>query len=144
MDVPPSRYRVEERGRRLVVVDRATGETVTGVHPEMGGSTARSTPAPASRQPDRAAPEPRKRAPGAATTLTTQGWYDDKGPRTLVIPESDSSTALVIVAVVAVAALVFWFFLGFVGVFVVGFFLIQSRKGVRGAITSWLDQYDIG
>lgn len=143
MDMPPSRYKVVEKGRRLVVVDTYSGAMVTGAHPSLDGRE--RVTRPAARAPDRPAPTPpRKQATAPTGTITTRPWYDDKAPRTLEIPESASNTWLIVAAILAACALVVWYLFGFFGLFVIGFFLLQTglRKGLRKAVTGWLDQFD--
>ena len=161
MDVPPSRYRVEERGRRLVVIDRATGQTVTGAHPTLASRVDHVAPrtpppppmaSPAPRPSDRAPPPPSYSPPpprsgpaGARVSeVTTQPWYDDKAPRTLLLPESVQNTWLVVGAVLFTLAIVAWFLIGFIGFFVIAFLLLQkgTRTALRKAATGWLDQFD--
>jgi len=54
MDMPPSRYKVVEKGRRLVVVDTLTGEAVTG------DESARQSRIAAARRPARTGLQPRE------------------------------------------------------------------------------------
>ncbi len=76
-DLPPSRYRVVERGRRLEVIDVARGEPV------------RSTPAAPTavvQDPDRgriAALLPRKLSFDGTAELRTRRFYDANAPRTI-------------------------------------------------------------
>lgn len=85
-DAPPSRYRVVERGRRLVVIDTRTGQPATR---ESGG------PASSTSQP----PGPAVIETVTASTvddrsgnavLVTSRFYDLKGPRRIVISETAS------------------------------------------------------
>lgn len=148
MDMPPSRYKVVEKGRRLVVIDRLTGEQVR--HQLPGPPPARTAEPPTSRmaQPrpeSRApAPAPRPRTGGAGTAFITARWYDDKAPRTLSLSD-DASMALGIMGAVAVVlALGAFYFIGFVAMVV--FAVILGQKGVRAALrrgtTAWLDTLD--
>ena len=139
MDMPPSRYKVVEEGRRLVVVDRLTGERVKHqIHekphrPDM--------PAMEAPRREMRAPAPRPSAGGPARSFTTESWYDDKAPRTLLL-DDDKLGALMLVGGVAVCvALVAFFFLGFVALFALGFILLQkgTRTSVRRGVTGWLD-----
>lgn len=145
MDMPPSRYKVVEKGRRLVVVDRLTGEAVH--HQLPGPPPARRAELPPSRmeqpRPESRAPmpSPRPQLAGPGRVFTTDSWYDDKAPRTLQLTD-DAMTALLIVGgVIIVLVLAAFVFIGFVALVVLA--VILGQKGVRAALrrgaTSWLD-----
>src|SRR5204862_472732 len=93
MDMPPTRYRVVEQGRRLVVIDTLAGGPVRPVPgaPEMPGERRRRMEAPRPR--DRVAPRLRKPEPrgphanGDGLGFTTARWFDDEGPRTIRIDQ---------------------------------------------------------
>ena len=80
--IPPSRYRVVERGRRLVVIDTRTGRPAT------------HDPAPPGPDPAAAAqPHREPTSPGRigdrsdVPVLTTSPLYDLKGPRRIVLDD---------------------------------------------------------
>lgn len=138
MDMPPSRYKVVEEGRRLVVVDRLTGERVKHqIHekphrPDMPRAEMRApTPAPA----------PRPRQAGRGRVFTTDSWYDAKAPRTLAL-DDDKLGALMLVGGIATSIALFaFFFFGLVALFVIGFLFLQkgTRESLRRGATGWLD-----
>ncbi|URW75215.1 hypothetical protein M9980_11780 [Sphingomonas donggukensis] len=128
---PPPRYRVVEQGRRLVVIDTVTG-------------------APAARSPT--APEPPS-APSGLTrtafdgraTLVTHPLYDAKGPRTLTLSGEEARLidGVRVVAIggammfVALALFFPWLLLA-----PLAFTDRRVRRGLRAAVTRWLDRYD--
>ncbi len=69
---PPPRYRVEEQGRRLVVIDTLAGAPAV-----------RSTPV-ASAPPAKLPGAPKRADFGGRSTLVTHPIYDDRAPRTLL------------------------------------------------------------
>jgi hypothetical protein len=150
MDMPPSRYKVVERGRRLIVVDTVSGMPVTGLDPEQQAridglkqrlaapETRRSTPA---RDP---APAPSPMAAGDPQVLATQDWFDDKAPRRVRIGKDQQTGFLVVLGVILAAVAAAWFAFGWPAFLVGGFFLWYKdvRRGIRGAITRWLDRME--
>lgn len=138
MDMPPSRYKVVEKGRRLVVVDRLTGEQVR--------QQIRETPQHRSDQnyaPPPPAPGPSARPPmtGAGRTFTTQSWYDNRAPRTLDLNDDKLGTLMVVGGVAVCLALLAFFLFSFFPLFVVAFILLQKgpRAALRRGATAWLD-----
>lgn len=142
MDMPPSRYKVVEEGRRLVVVDRLTGERVkhqiheTPHRPEQRyGLSSLERP-----RPNPPSPSPSGLQTGGRQ-ITTARWYDNKAPRTLPL-DDDRLGALVIVGGILVSLTILILFLFNVfGLFVVGFLLMQkgARAALRRGATAWLD-----
>lgn len=146
MDAPGTRYKVVERGRRLEVID-----TWNGNAPVKPGadrvqaprrtleSAARSLHAPPVEQVR--APKLDQRSRGL---LHTRPWYDDKGPRQIVVTQQgeEKLRGLRIVAsvglfILAVMAFLFWPLL-----FILPFFLWNdgTRKNLRAASTKFLDE----
>ncbi|WP_423606468.1 hypothetical protein [Sphingomonas sp. MS122] len=141
-DAPPSRYKVVERGRRLVVIDTQTGQ-------------------PAVREPVAHAPSP----PGAPAyqpvetltrsnvddrsgnaVLVTSRLYDLKGPRRIVISPTASNRMSrgiggVAIILIAYAILAIFFPLLLLLPFVL---LLQprTRNGFRQWITARLGEAD--
>ncbi len=79
-EIPPSRYKVVERDRRLVVIDTLTGKPASGP-----GPVAPSDRAP---PPDRPIAEGKPRRiddRSGAQILTTSPLYDLKAPRRIVM-----------------------------------------------------------
>jgi len=82
-DAPPGRYRVVERGRRLVVIDTRTGQPATrAVKP----TSPPRTPMPASAPIETTQPRTIDDRSGAAI-LRTMPLYDLKGPREIVLSQ---------------------------------------------------------
>lgn len=134
-EAPPSRWRVVERGRRLDVIDTATGLRVA----------APTDPEPAPRDPARAwrgLSLPRRTRFDGSGEWTTHRWYDANGPRTIRLDAVDAArigrvqVGLVVAAIVAVIAVIAWPWL------LIGLALpLQAavREPARKAITRWLD-----
>lgn len=145
MDMPPSRYKVVEKGRRLVVVDRLTGEAVQ--HQLPGPPPARRAEPPRARmeqpRPESRAPSsaPRPQLAGSGRTFTTDSWYDEKAPRTLRIGDDTLATLVVVAGVLFIAAMAAVIYIGFVAFFVAAVILSQkaARTGFRRGVTAWLD-----
>jgi hypothetical protein len=150
-DMPPSRYRVVERGRRLIVIDNHSGAPVTGLPRAQQVRVDRLVKALRAPEPGRSAPLP-KQSPrpmaqqrpieaGDPTVLTTQRWFDNKAPRRVRVSQQNQGS-LPFVLLGMLMALVFGFVLfGWPALVVIVFLLAQ--KGVRGqfrrTVTKWLD-----
>lgn len=133
---PPSRYRVVEQGRRLVVIDTQTGRPAVSGH----------DPAPA---PDTTPLGPERIAFDGRAVLVTRPFYDDKAPRRLILDEGtarwlENARSLGIgAAVLAVVATVFTPALLAVLVFAaIALVNPKTRAAARKPITAWLDRYD--
>ncbi len=132
---PPSRYRIYERNRRLVVVDNWA---------EGGADRAISVPVMAPRAARQGQPGKLNRiAFDGRTSFTTHPLFDAKGPRTLVLdPGSASVIGGMKVALGFTAALAVFL------VVVAPYLLLplvvllqrKPRERMRGAITAWLDR----
>jgi len=152
MDMPPSRYRVVEQGRRLVVIDTLAGRSVTppaiASRPEMPSDRPRTMEAPRlqpQHRPTPGKPEPRGRyAGGEGFSFTTAPWFDKEGPRTIRIG-TDAQGQLVGALMVALVVMIF--LVAFVGWWIV-FALVfvglnaKARDGFRTAATTWLTAID--
>jgi hypothetical protein len=133
MKPPPTRYRVVEKGRRLVVIDTLTGSPVQE-HPASGVP---SSP-------------PVQRSPAGVddgSVFTTQPWYDEKAPRTVRLNYAARQqiknlrfAVAVVVAVLVALTFLFWPYFPIL-LFVL---LVQPklRKQARGGATSWIDGLD--
>jgi hypothetical protein len=134
---PPSRYRVVERGRRLEVIDTQTGAASGGR--EVAPLTS-ARPGVFGRTVARAASLGATDAAGRAL-YTTATWFDDRGPRTLLLDEvgtrklarAAATVALVTVVAVAVLGVFAW------AVPVVGW-AVMSQHG-RVPMARWLDGF---
>lgn len=130
MDMPPSRYRVEERGRRLIVIDRASGQEV------------RPAAAPRTRWKFGL-----KRPQAAPDSFVTRSWFDAKAPRTIKLNYVAHSrlTTLRMVGAIAIALLVTGSFLAWpwFPILIGGILALQkSRSQIRKASTRWIDGFD--
>ena len=149
MDMPPSRYRVVEQGRRLVVIDTLAGEPVrpvTSPLPEMPGGERRRRqaprPVPRSMSSDR--PEPGSRADGEGLRFVTARWFDNDAPRSIRIDrdgQAQLGMALLVLVVVAGFCLTV---IGWPAVIVLGILLFNptARGGFRTAATTWITALD--
>lgn len=152
MDMPPSRYKVIEKGRQLVVIDTARGETVTRSLPKPPPPAVRRALEAMQAQRGRADPprrapppsSPRSEAqpiPGEAV-LTTQSWFDDKAPRRLYVGDGRNKGFAGFIAAFFFVMVVAFAIFGWPAAVVIAFLLIQSRKAWRGWVTSMLDGFD--
>jgi hypothetical protein len=143
--MPPSRWKVVEQGRRLVVIDTLTGQPATRapVVPADGGHR-RDTP-PAAKPVEAANPSDVDDASGAAV-WTTSRLYDLKGPRRIVMTEASAQQGskriggwIIATMAFVVAAFVFpllW------AVPVLALLQPRLRLVIRQAITARLDEID--
>lgn len=133
---PPSRYRVVEKGRRLVVIDTLTGEPATS-GAKNGATTPVATPLIPAR-PERTAFDGRSR-------LVTHPIYDDRGPRALDLDEGATllingvRVCLIGGAIMLVIAAIFLPWLIIVPVILLN---PKTRAAIRAPVTAWLDRYD--
>lgn len=144
--MPPTRYRVVEQGRRLIVIDNRVDRSVRPTatpRPEMPAERPRTLSAPRPNPPGKL--EPRGRyAGGEALGFVTARWYDDEGPRRIRL-DADGRTQLVAVGLIALAVGAFMVALvGWPILLVLGFLLFQpkARRGARSAATVWLTALD--
>ncbi len=132
MKPPPTRYRVVEKGRRLVVIDTQTGMPV------------REHPAG-----DAPAQPPVRRSPAGVddgSVFTTRAWYDERAPRTVRLNYATRQQiknirfAIAIVVAICVAlGFLFWPVLVLLAVLLVQ---PKLRQQARAAVTRWLDGLD--
>ncbi|MEG3181540.1 hypothetical protein [Sphingomonas sp. LT1P40] len=137
--IPPSRYKVVERGRRLVVIDTHTGQPATRGHVPTA-----PRPEPSDRPIESVAPS-RVDDRSGSNILTTARFYDLKGPREIVMTEEFSNRLgraiggwLIALFVFGTFATIFFPWLWIVPVFI----LLQpkARAATRQWITARLDQ----
>lgn len=154
MDAPGTRYKVVERGRRLEVIDTWNGNAA--VKPARPNPVQRAPQRDASgaaevmraHRHEPHAPIEAVRAPKldqrGRGLLHTKRWYDDKGPRQIVVTQAGEEklkglriVAFVALFILAVMAFLFWPLL-----FVVPFFVFSdgTRKNLRAAATKFLDE----
>ena len=161
MDMPPTRFRVVERGRRLEVIDSATGRAV--------GEGSRATPAASAgrvrrderpllldRTVDGCTPIARK--PGGlpratrfdgTVSFTTRAFYDDRAPRTVTLDPARATMlrwtafAILLVLIVTPALLLMLAWSSFPLLFGLAAiaFNPKVRVRLRAAVTSLIDRY---
>lgn len=135
-DMPPPRFRVIERGRRLEVIDTRTGQPVAR-QPEKPTSP-KTAETPRSRLPQKI------RFDGGAV-WTTHRLYDAKGPRRLTL-DAGSVQQLQMAGAGLVVGAVLWAGLAlfFPPLWVLPTILAsgKSRAALRGAVTAWLDRIE--
>lgn len=141
-DAPPGRYKVVERGRRLVVIDTRTGQPATR-------ETRPAPPAPPPASPAsvivRGAPAPVDDRSGNAV-LTTSRLYDLKGPRRIVIGEAASNRLSRAIGGWVIAAIVFTILSVFFPLLLLLPAVLLFQPKVRAAFRNWatarLDEAD--
>ena len=133
-DIPPPRYRIVERGRRLEVTDMWQN----GARPaHIAYSKDMARPSPGKLT---ALPRLRTVKFDGTSELTTARWFDDKGPRHITLSGETLQPIWVffvlgMVALVAVAIFVPALLLA---VAAVG--SAKTRATARSIITGWLDR----
>jgi len=163
MDMPPSRYRVEERGRRLVVIDRKTGREVSHAKSPLplargvGGGDDR-----AGRRRSREAPPPSPPASGRGAqgwkfglkqtratpdSFVTRSWFDAKAPRTIKLNYTAHSRlatlrfgGAILIALLVTGSFLFWPWFPFTVAAVLT--PPKTRERLREASTRWIDGFD--
>jgi len=137
--VPPGRWQVVERNRRLEVIDRQTGQRL---------ATHRSVepvPPPANAAPGWRLPSVRQTRFDGGGELTTHRLFDAKAPRTIQLDAGSAATvsrvqlALTVAAMVFVAAAIAWPWL-LIALTVP--LTRETREPVRRWITNWLDRVE--
>jgi hypothetical protein len=163
MDMPPTRFRVVERGRRLEVIDTATGRAIT--------SKPSSTPAAsATRRDDRPLLLDRvvdrpadvraalKRKPSGlpratrfdgTVSFTTRAFYDDRAPRTVTLDPArakmlrGAAFAALLLPIITPALLLMLAWSSFPLLFGLAAVAFNSkvRGRLRAAVTALIDRY---
>ncbi len=148
-EVPPSRYKVVERDRRLVVIDTLTGKPASAPGP-IPPAADRDHPAPPPVERPVTETEPRgiDDRSGAAI-LTTSPLYDLKAPRRIVMGDRFNEKIGGAIGGWLVAAFVAFSiaFLFFPWLIVLPFVLAlqpKLRAGIRTWITARLDEVERG
>lgn len=155
---PPSRYKVVEDGRRLVVIDTWEGggrpASVTPSHPPAASlaGTAPKNLGPGQRR-ERVPGRPEKRpddrhrgrpllAGEQALTLRTTRFFDDNGPRTIHLRPGSRALGKVTptLAGVVIVLLGLSVLISPAVLILVAALAYQSRGKLRALITAWLDE----
>lgn len=146
--MPPTRYRVVERGRRLVVIDREDpGAVFRASPPEMP-----SSPPPGRAMKALAPARSNGSTPGITLNergdkvIQTARWFDDKGPRRITLVGyhtqkllKDAQTVLTIAAVIYIVGGVF---LPLIYAVPLALAFKPARVQARGWLTRWFDALD--
>lgn len=141
--IPPSRYKVVERGRRLVVIDTRTGQPVTHDHPRTADAGA---PPSSPAAPIQQSTQPKIDDRSGSAVFTTSPIYDLKGPRRIVMNDAASGRmgkaagGWITAAVLFVIAAFLFPFLWVLPVFAL--FQPKVRAKLREAVTARLDEMD--
>ena len=134
--MPPTRFRVVERGRRLEVIDTMAGKA----------APPRRTEAPrlADGKTSRFKLPEKVRFDGGGS-WTTDGFYDAKGPRTVTL-DAGAMRRLRYAGAAALALVMVWAALGFAIPIVWGAPMLllnpKVRETVRGQVTTLIDGLD--
>ena len=136
--VPPSRWRVVERNRRLEVIDTRTGERLAAPR----ANEPAPQPAPSSRL---GIPLLRQTGFDGGGELTTHRLYDSKAPRTIQLDAGSAAAVgrvqlgLLAGAVIGLAAVIAWPWLL---ALIVLPFRGEIRRPFRRRVTNWLDRVE--
>lgn len=149
--IPPSRWKVVERGRRLEVIDTQSDARIGAAPPPPApASGARPGRSATKARPARAERDGvwlRKVSFDGTSDLTTHRLYDDRGPRTVRLDPLSARIAglamggIVVTLTALIVAAVFWPAILLV---LVPLFQGNIRAPIRRAITQWLDTRETG
>ncbi len=156
MKPPPSRYRVIERGGRLIVIDtwekgRSGGDTVGAPAVQRAGmptTMERAGPLAAISRWLVALACVGARDDMGRPILTTSALYDEKGAREITLsPASEQRLGRVLalgLLIVAIVIVILWAFpfLFFVAIFGGAMVSRVADSTVRAMITRWIDQLE--
>lgn len=141
-DAPPGRYKVVERGRRLVVIDTRTGQPATRAPAPVAPTAPRPPATPVEKTASRTIDD----SSGAAILRTTR-LYDLKGPREIVMtPEFSDRLGraiggwLIAFFIFATVATLFFHWLWLLPVLLL--FQPKARAAFRNWMTARLDEAD--
>lgn len=137
MDMPPTRFRVIERGRRLEVIDTraASGSVVSALGRDDG------------RERPRATGWLRQTRFDGSADWRTHRLYDAKGPRTIALDPGRAVIARVVPAGIVALVLVLGLVIAFSPWVLAGLFALANPKvrgNVRDATTRMIDRLDSG
>ncbi|MET3724844.1 hypothetical protein [Sphingomonas trueperi] len=162
--MPPSRYRVEERGRRLVVIDRKTGREISHTKsplPHAGGVGGGNDRAGRRRRSGEAPPPSLsasgrgaegwkfglKQARATPDSFVTRSWFDAKAPRTIKLNYTAHSRlatlrfgGAILIALLVTGTFLFWPWFPFTLAAVLT--PPKTRERLREASTRWIDGFD--
>ena len=137
-DMPPTRFRVVERGRRLEVIDTQAGKAPPA---------RRAGPQRPSDQSIARFKLPERLRFDGGGVWTTDGLYDAKGPRTLTL-DAGAMQKLRYAGAGLVAVVIVWALLGFAIPVIWGAPLLllnpKARETARQQVTGFIDGLDSG
>jgi|APFEC2959095171_1045051.scaffolds.fasta_scaffold00008_205 hypothetical protein len=140
-DAPPGRYKVVERGRRLVVIDTRSGQPATREARPAPPSPAVSLPAGIEQDTPRSIDDQSGHA-----VLTTSRLYDLKGPRRIVISDAASNRMNRSIGGIAIGLIAFAILATFFPLLlllpVALLFQPKARAAFRTWMTARLDEAD--
>ncbi len=156
MRPPPSRYRVIERGGRLIVIDNWAKRDASPVGDAP--TTSRAPRAPTGRAPAGTMPSapdgPLQRLVSLATIgavdpegrpfWVTARWYDAKGPRAFALGPAGVRRlggALLGMLAFALAVLVGFFVVGVPMILILGALVATTGNTLATAVTRWIDGF---
>lgn len=148
-DVPPSRYKVVERDRRLVVIDTLTGKPASAPGP-VPPATRHERPVPPSPERPVTEAEPRRIDDrSGAQILATSRLYDLKAPRQIVMGDRfnekfGKAIGGWLVGLFFAFSIAFLFFPWLLVLPVFLFFQPKVRAAIRQWITARLDEVERG
>jgi hypothetical protein len=142
MEVPPSRYRVVERGRRLVVLDSWNGDAPVVRAPPPSLDRPGAEPEPDEIRTDLKVAALALRAGSARPILETRAWFDDKAPRRILLDTAKQGRASLLFVMVIVLGFLMIVAIGWPVLLVLGWLLFTPalRKAMRRFTTRWLDR----
>ncbi len=165
MDMPPTRFRVVERGRRLEVIDTVTGRAVDGkpgLNPAASSAGARrdDTPLLLDRVVEQSADLgaafernlgglPRTTRFDGTVSFTTRAFYDDRAPRMVTLDPARAKilrgvafAALVLLIITpALLLMLAWSSFPLLVVLAAVVFNPKVRERLRAGVTSLIDRY---
>ncbi|CAN5533381.1 hypothetical protein BH10PSE14_BH10PSE14_12800 [soil metagenome] len=157
MRPPPSRYRVIERGGRLIVVDNWAKD---GESPVVDpATTSRPAAAPTGRAPAGMMPAAEGGLLQRLVSIATVGaadpqgrpfwitsrWYDTKGPRNFALGPAGVRRlggALLGVMALMVAVLISFFVIGLPMIVILGALAATIGKNLNTVVTRWIDRFE--
>ncbi len=158
MRPPPSRYRVIERGGRLIVVDNWAKDG--GERPAVERTaTPRRPVIPTRRAPAGMMPSAQQGLRQRVASIATLGavdpegrpfwitsrWYDAKGPRNFALGPAGVRRlggGLLGVMALVTAVLISFFVIGFPMIVVLGALAATLGKNLNAVVTGWIDRFE--
>jgi hypothetical protein len=141
-EMPPTRYRVVERGRRLEVIDSWAGGRPNRAPAPSATRFTSSTTAPARRIA--AAVAGGTRDARGQLILTTASWYDARGPRRVVLDGVAQTWLGNGLAALVVAVVLLWVLGGLAVAAMPAVVAVALVLSGKATITRWIDRLAAG